>query len=436
MKRAWVTMAVLAVVGLLAASAYAVDLKPVPCGKTSAYGSRSEVIRPGNPQTLFNGDYLVDIPDGTIRPAIDGILSPGEWSIDAQQIDISDTEGQTDEPDPPGTVTMWIKHYPYTYGTTMYDAIWVAVENTADHQTGPTSYDQVGFYVDDNKDEQWSPCFGGADGQSMEGNFWSVRAHQDTLMFREIRWPCNPCDTSWLLISDSTWSHVGMTGGNVTFEFIVLYGDLYWMLNVAKDFPKGLWAFCLNDTSQGAGDGYWNGWYPQVCVGMCDQENFATLDPPPVMVTVTDDYQDYLGVPGIVPDNKATIDFEGSYTNTSVTSRSVYRWVDVYRRRSDGCDGSLLRTLELKPNPFTLSAGETKTFTYALGPVPDNKQGLQVRVYHRVGTTLYTTESEMFFDEDIVEKDKMGNVPLSVDEPGPTSWRVFGLMEGVEVPNW
>jgi hypothetical protein len=437
MKEITITMAVCAVAGLLAISGYAVELKPVPCGKTATLGARNEVIRPGNPRSLFRADYMVDVPDGTIYPTLDGVIDSWEWS-DAVQIDISDTLGKQGEIDPPGTVIMWLKYLPNPDTLTV---LWAAVENTADHVA--MGYDQVGIYVDDNKDEQWSPCFGGADGQSMEGNFWSVRAHQDTLMFREIRWPCNPCDTAWLLISAEPWSKVATTGGNVTYEFMIFLGDYFWMINRYpnkeeywgwdKDFPTGLWTFCLNDTVGDGSAGIWNGWYPQVCNGYCDLSNFAVLDPSQVMVSVTDDFQDNLGGPGITPDNGGTMDFEGSYTNTVGSSIVVYRWVDMYMRKSNGCDGHLVRSFELKPNPITINAGATKTYVFALGPVPDKKAGLKLRLYHRLGHTLYDTESEMFYDEDTVEKQSLGNVPLSMNKQGPSSRCTFGLREDAEV---
>jgi hypothetical protein len=226
---------------------------------------------------------------------------------------------------------------------------------------------------------------------------------------------------------------VSMTGGNVTFEFIVLYGDLFYMLNVAKDFPKGLWAFCLNDTAGGGIAGIWNGWYPQVCAGMCDQENFATLDPPPVMVTLADDFQDNQGVPGTVPDNGGTIDFMVSYLNTTGSPQIVSNWVDIWTRDpATGCDKKEKKNLKLEKAPFTLDQHQTKTFIYSLGPVPDGAL-LKIRTYNRVGTTLWEAESELFFDDDIKEKNNLGGVPLGKETTGPSSWHTFGVMESYEV---
>jgi PKD repeat protein len=86
-----------------------------------------------------------------VLPALDGIISTGEWD-DAEAVDISSTIV------PPGSVTLYVKNTD--------EMVYIAINDSADNT--PSLGDRMGIYFDDNHDHSW-PSSSSTTG---EGNFW------------------------------------------------------------------------------------------------------------------------------------------------------------------------------------------------------------------------------------------------------------------------
>jgi hypothetical protein len=86
-----------------------------------------------------------------VSPALDGLISPGEWD-DAEAVDISSTSI------PPGSVTLYVKNTD--------EMLYFAINDSAD--TTASIGDRMGIYFDDDHDHEWSP----SSSITGEGNFW------------------------------------------------------------------------------------------------------------------------------------------------------------------------------------------------------------------------------------------------------------------------
>ncbi len=175
-------------------------------------------------------------------PAIDGVISPGEWT-DAFRVDLSDFLGIYDNtPDPIGSVIGYFKV------NAALTELYVAVENFNDAVLN--DHDEIALYVDDNNDRVY-PAYP----DSSEGNYWAVHyATGDLIRYRPIY---NTGGVGTVELIPNPQIKVSDASGHVVYEFVIPLGsDQVWKINFNSQNQSGLFVFALDDPSS------FNGWWP------------------------------------------------------------------------------------------------------------------------------------------------------------------------------
>jgi len=354
------------------------------------------------------GGFYVKPPLMSTLPTIDGVVNyPGEWT-GAAITDVSDTLGVIGDPDPAGSVYMFMG-----YGThaTLGDVLVIGVKNLQD--TTIDDEDQIGLYVDDNNDGGWDGSI-----YDLEGNFWVTVFRPDTLAFRVIRPGGNPSDTTWVNLEPGVqlcgWA-LNPTTNTMDYEaMIVVTPDtvdmtwpyVNWEINAqVVDSVVGFWMFCLD---QGTGD--YDGVWPQVSSSAFEATGFGDLWPRVVMLNGFDDFQDYpSGSEGRWPQTKygeLLMTFENT---TNSTQSDIRGWLDFYRMDNGNF-------MQRRNGPLvSLTGRQVENWTVVVGPVPAGvSPALPLRCYGRVGPNPADTLNmydQRWFDFHTTTINTPGNIP-------------------------
>jgi len=213
--------------------------------------------------------FSITAPHRDFVPAIDGILSPGEWS-DALQVDVSDVFGYGGGvPLPRGSVFMYFKY------DSLAGKLYVAGEDFLNNDA-LTDFEGFGLYFDDNNDNQFEPL--GTDPLVREGNYWAYYFAAGPLVrFREIYTGggVNPIiDTVWdaeTAASVSTGHFVGEVSIPLSFfdkNHLQVYGP---------DKKVGAGLFMINRLG---GAAVFHGWWPQTMNSVFTPSGFGDITIP------------------------------------------------------------------------------------------------------------------------------------------------------------
>lgn len=231
--------------------------------------------------------YSVFPPYMNPLPTIDGpVWFPGEWS-GAAIVDVSDTLGVVGEPDPPGTVYMFLG---WGVHPVLDSVLVIGVKHLTD--TTIDDEDQIGLYVDDNNDGEWDPSL-----YDLEGNFWTTWFRPDTLAFRVIRPPGEPSDTTWVNLAPGVelcgweWNPISSSMDcevmiRVTPDTLdTSFPYVNWEINAkAAVSVVGMWMYYLD-----AGTGDYDAVWPQNAPSGFEPADFGEIWPRFLMVELTPD---------------------------------------------------------------------------------------------------------------------------------------------------
>jgi hypothetical protein len=160
-------------------------------------------------------------------PVIDGAIDSAEWAS-ATRVDISDTLGQPDSPDPPGAV--------YLYLMNDEDRVYVAVDYPADATLDVG--DEIAFYFDENNDDVWAV-------DSSEGNYWFSWYDTTSIIYRAVpSWHLVPAPTGVTGKMGSTPNlqlETSMPFGTEIYHVHAARGDTMGFLCYAFDFAPNEW---------------------------------------------------------------------------------------------------------------------------------------------------------------------------------------------------
>jgi len=200
---------------------------------------------PGN-DTLMGMTFAFDAailpilsPWATSAPAIDGVISVGEWD-DAIRLDVSDVLGMPDGFDLPGSAILYVKN----------DSSNLYMACDAPPDPSATDWDQVGLYFDDNHDGAWPSA-----SDSSEGNLWYQQfATGDVVDWRWI-WGAGP-DSFGTPRTVPFPFQCTPTSGNMQYEMTCPIGALGEELNAAPGDTVGFFLYVM-DVGANAMLGWW-----------------------------------------------------------------------------------------------------------------------------------------------------------------------------------
>ncbi|TET78816.1 T9SS type A sorting domain-containing protein, partial [candidate division TA06 bacterium] len=200
---------------------------------------------PGN-DTLMGMTFAFDAailpilsPWATSAPAIDGVISVGEWD-DAIRLDVSDVLGMPDGFDLPGSAILYVKN----------DSSNLYMACDAPPDPSATDWDQVGLYFDDNHDGAWPSA-----SDSSEGNLWYQQfATGDVVDWRWI-WGAGP-DSFGTPRTVPFPFQCTPTSGNMQYEMTCPIGALGEELNAAPGDSVGFFLYGM-DVGANARLGWW-----------------------------------------------------------------------------------------------------------------------------------------------------------------------------------
>jgi len=356
---------------------------------------------PENPVVTVPVDLAVVPPDTmyiwagwtATPPTIDGNIDPTEWAS-ATCVDISDTLGQPDSPDPLGTA--------YLYVMNDGDRLYMAVDYPAD--TTLDNSDQIGFYFDENNDDAWAT-------DSSEGNYWFIWSGDSTrITYRAI--------PLWYYV----YAPPGVVGGigntpNLQYETSMPFGTEIYELTAGPDDIMGFFCYALNHGLYDFG-GWWQQTMPYSKWTDPAYYGRVVLAPSPV-AECTLRVVDTWGVPGS-NDNPMDIELNNTMAVGGVQFTLTF-------------DGSLLSTDSAATTPRTSHmdlayntwADSIKVLIFSMtGDSILPCSGPIVEVFFDVDTSAVVEDSTLVYMKDAVVSDPFAN-PISLTTFD--GWFKFGM---------
>ncbi len=184
--------------------------------------------------------YIMSPYYGSTPPAMDGLMSPGEWDS-AEVRDVSDFLGRGGNPRPPGAA--------YLYVMNDTENVYIALDARAD--ASGTDGDAFYLWFEDNHDASWPPY-----PDSTEGQLAMIHHPEPAGTWFEF-WPMMSSGPPHVPypVGMPGWS--GANSGHMQYELTLPFGSLNQYLTAGAGDTVGLWVGASNEAPQ---EGY--AWWP------------------------------------------------------------------------------------------------------------------------------------------------------------------------------
>lgn len=320
---------------------------------------------------------VINAYEGT-EPIVDGIINEDEWN-DSFILDASDFLGASNEIEPIGTVTVYVK----VSGSRLY----LALKDISDTQL--SEGDCISLYIDNNNDKQFPE-----EGDDSEGNYWFKFVNNEAeVTYRPIYKGGSvgsviPVPSAELAFSD--------VEGYVTLELSLEFGDEPYMITPSEDNNSGLYFYYRSD-----GDDY-HAYWPHDNLDTFNPIGYNTINYfaesstplPPENLRINDSFiESSLFVP-IIWDMPEINDFDhfNVYINSDEVSCEVLG-TEVVLDVEENTDYSVyVTTVDRRGN----ESEPSEILTFNTTNIEDNKENeTNIIIYPNPAKTIVNIETEL-----------------------------------------